>query len=278
MARKRLPDEDRTKLQPKLRMIANGSDDVNVIRAERCAAVAVESARLLKRVKPQRDEEAVPRARGRLPGSVRRGRLKRPSHGVRAGVFIQTSGAAQGPPVPGAIPRGQDLFTASVRISQLPGIAKRPDVRYVEMAEQLSVPRVVVAGARAEPPVASPRRFGRPGSHRGGKGVVIGIVDVEGFDFAHPDFLGRAGRSTRFAAIWDQGGSIRPHPESEDGRFDYGSELRKEHLERALRAGPRVGVLLRLAPDRGRGGLAPSLRGRAADLDQRVARDQRARA
>jgi hypothetical protein len=40
--------------------------------------------------------------------------------------------------------------------------------------------------------------------------VLIGIIDVLGFDFAHPEFLD--GASTRFLEIWDQGGTNRPGP------------------------------------------------------------------
>ncbi|MFC2138808.1 hypothetical protein ACFLTE_11590, partial [Bacteroidota bacterium] len=38
--------------------------------------------------------------------------------------------------------------------------------------------------------------------------VLIGIIDVGGFDFAHPDFLDGQG-GTRFVKIWDQGGTFR---------------------------------------------------------------------
>ena len=44
--------------------------------------------------------------------------------------------------------------------------------------------------------------------------VLVGIIDVDGFDFAHPDFL--AGGETRFVAIWDQGARHGPAP-----RFGY---------------------------------------------------------
>ena len=57
--------------------------------------------------------------------------------------------------------------------------------------------------------------------------VLIGIVDVGGFDFAHPDFLDEEG--TRFVRIWDQGGEgTRPSPAT--APFDYGAEFTKAHL------------------------------------------------
>jgi hypothetical protein len=39
--------------------------------------------------------------------------------------------------------------------------------------------------------------------HNYGQDVLVGIIDVNGFDFAHPDFLDADGH-TRFEAIWDQ--------------------------------------------------------------------------
>ncbi|TIU20642.1 MAG: hypothetical protein E5W49_11995, partial [Mesorhizobium sp.] len=39
-----------------------------------------------------------------------------------------------------------------------------------------------------------------------GKGMLIGIIDVEGFDWAHTDFL--VGGKSRFVSIWDQGAKV----------------------------------------------------------------------
>src|SRR5262249_24578969 len=39
-----------------------------------------------------------------------------------------------------------------------------------------------------------------------GEGMLIGIIDVEGFDWAHADFL-LEGKS-RFVSIWDQGAKV----------------------------------------------------------------------
>ncbi|MEJ7575964.1 MAG: hypothetical protein WKF74_03050 [Pyrinomonadaceae bacterium] len=46
------------KAQPKLRMIANGSTTVNVIRSEQCASIAVAKQSLLNAIEPQRGAEA----------------------------------------------------------------------------------------------------------------------------------------------------------------------------------------------------------------------------
>jgi subtilisin family serine protease len=67
--------------------------------------------------------------------------------------------------------------------------------------------------------------------------LIIGIIDVGGFDFSHPDFLNPDG-TTRFVAIWDQGGDFRRPPPG----FDYGSELRKPQLDAALVSATRAGM------------------------------------
>ncbi len=54
-----------------------------------------------------------------------------------------------------------------------------------------------------------------------GENVLVGIIDVGGLDFAHPDFMDDQGKS-RIVAIWDQGGdsfrTARPHGGRGQGR------------------------------------------------------------
>jgi hypothetical protein len=151
-----IPTETLKKLQPKLRMISNGDTRVNVVRAERCAALAVERPSTLKEIPTLRGPDAVPVALGNLKKKPRAPRLKKVSRA----------------------PRLSDLH---------PG-----------------------------PPSTSARRFAEGASkHKYGADVLIGIIDVQGFDFAHPDFLDANGK-TRFVSIWDQGGDARPSPYDRD--------------------------------------------------------------
>ena len=76
--------------------------------------------------------------------------------------------------------------------------------------------------------------------------MLIGLIDVGGFDFAHPDFLHeRASEDdaprTRFVAIWDQGGGLRgppldPRTGETTPMFDYGSVIGAKHMDAALAA------------------------------------------
>ena len=71
--------------------------------------------------------------------------------------------------------------------------------------------------------------------------MLIGVIDVQGFDFSHSDFLDRNGPRDP-VAIWDQGGDARPAPQPAGSRFGYGAEFTKPHLDAALDASPCLGV------------------------------------
>ena len=72
--------------------------------------------------------------------------------------------------------------------------------------------------------------------------AIIGIIDVGGFDYAHPDFLDKDG-NTRFLAIWDQGGNHRPTPSvswTEYSEYNYGSLHTQEHMNNAIVAAGNI--------------------------------------
>jgi subtilisin family serine protease len=218
-------------------MIANGSTTVNIVRAEQSAAIAVQDQSLLSQIKPQLEIGAVPVKRKQLPKSVKRGKLKEISPEIYANVFVETIDGAR---LPQEKSRRANLVRATVRLSDIDKIASRDDVRYVELGEPLVTPTPIKMTDRVSAPPVSLRRFGSAQKHQGGGGVLIGIVDVEGFDFTHPDFLDSDGK-TRFVRIWDQGGNARPAP-SNKAPFNYGSEFTQEHLNAALKAASQIRV------------------------------------
>ncbi|HEX8154263.1 MAG TPA: S8 family serine peptidase [Thermoanaerobaculia bacterium] len=78
------------------------------------------------------------------------------------------------------------------------------------------------------------RTWGDPAKHKFGEGVLIGIIDVGGFDFSHPDFLDAKGQ-TRWIRIWDQGAKVgKPPGAVGDAHLGYGHEFHKKDLDRAL--------------------------------------------
>jgi subtilisin family serine protease len=227
------PAKASAKLQPKLRVVANGSDEVNAIRAEHACAVKVPAA-LADRVAVKRTQRGLPAVSGkRLATSDL---VRRPSASVSAFVHLSEDPTEWngGSKLPGETARKANLRTAELSIDDAMTLAEEPWVVSVELGQPLALPRPTTDDLRPAAPQSSARRFGRAQDHRFGEGVLIGLIDVGGFDFAHREFLDSDGR-TRFERIWDQGGETRPSPKQRgSGQFDYGSELRKEDLDRAI--------------------------------------------
>lgn len=235
------------KLQPKLRMITDGDATVNILRSERAAALAVESPASLKTVKEYRKADAVPAAitdlakRPRVPPH-----LKSVTSAVRANVFVYLRDPKVATPdIDRPKCRQGEILQVQAPLDEIPAIAGKDGVTYVEIAETLKMPVVTTTDARPAPPAAGERRFGSAAQHKFGTEVLIGIIDVQGFDFSHADFLDEAGK-TRFVRIWDQGGAARLSPHDRDAFFDtqfeYGAEFQQADLNRALAAAPGLGL------------------------------------
>jgi len=250
MAKKRdLIGDERTKLQPKLRMIANGSAEVNAVRAEQCAGIRVTSQKLLKAVARRRNDSDIAITRRalkrRLPA---RGRLSSIPQSIEASVFVHLNDTAldAGGTVHGEVARKGSIVSARVALDSLPTLTRDPRVAFVEIGEALKQPRPTVTEGAVSAPSRTIRRIGRESDHHFGKKVLIGIIDVQGFDFSHPDFL-EGKDKTRFVAIWDQGGDARPSPGDTQGKkpnrqFDYGAEFTRTHLNSALKAAKTLGI------------------------------------
>jgi subtilisin family serine protease len=228
------------KLQPKLRMIADGDTTVNVVRAERCAALSVVSPTLLKKFPPLRGSAASPVAIKDAKKKPKTPPLKTITPEVLTNVFVYLRDASVDDVQCGNRPRARSgrIMQVQSKLNEIPALASQEQVAYVEIAEALKPPTPVLSRLRASAPPPSLRRFGKPARHKYGEDVLIGIIDVQGFDFAHRDFLDSKGK-TRFVRIWDQGGDARPSPEK-TGQFSYGAEFRKEHLNAAIKASPQL--------------------------------------
>ena len=102
----------------------------------------------------------------------------------RAVPQIERSAVAAG------ISRRRNFVAATVPISLLDELERDPAVSFVHAAEPLKLDAPPTSPART----AVKKAIGNPSTHGRGKGVLIGIIDVGGFDFAHPDFLDDEGR------------------------------------------------------------------------------------
>ena len=114
-------------------------------------------------------------------------------------------------------------------LSKLKKLTADPLVRQVALGQGLRDPDPVISTAKATHPGAKLRAVKRVNLHKNGKGVLVGIIDVQGFDFAHPDFLVK--KKTRFEAIWDMGADA-------DGTSpkDYGRVISRAQMNKALAA------------------------------------------
>lgn len=233
--------QDTRKCQPRLRMIANGDVKVNTVRAEQCGSIAVDNLMLLKKTPLQRADTAIPLKKEELPPSVKPGKLKQVSSSILANVFIETRNATtKARRFPGEKARRANLVTAQVPLNQIKNIAANADVIYIELGEALAPPTPIISADKVGPPSPSLRRFGTASQRMKATDILIGIIDVQGFDFAHPDFIDVNGK-TRFISIWDQGGTGRPSPGGTP-QFDYGAELLQKHLNAAIAAAPKLKI------------------------------------
>lgn len=222
------------KAQPKLRMFANGRQEVNSIRADFSPAIRVDVNVAKLTQPPSLCMQSL--AAGRI--SSPKGMRESPAD-TDVSVFIEYSVDGKNADTSAValsnLVKFGTLATASVPLNHVRQVLDSESVVRVELGETLKKPNPVVTAESVRPPSTRLRRFGRGG----GKNVLIGIIDVQGFDFAHPDFLDSEGQ-TRFERIWDQGGDNRPHPVQPG--LNYGSEIRKEHMDHAISETSTFGI------------------------------------
>lgn len=258
------------KLQPKLRMFANGDSEVNAGRAGTNGFLAVTSEKLIEALPPLGLENMAQTAAPDYtppPAPKKPSSLKEISKDVIVNVFVETVDnqeeyamtdslediAAADPEdashkLTGVTARRGNIATATVRLSQLQGLVDSDAVTYVEPGQPLATPKPVVSSEVNVTPTL--KSFGKPKAHKNGRNILIGVIDVQGFDFTHQDFLLKNGK-TRFERIWDQGGDSRPSPfvrasdadkKTFDRRFDYGSEIQQAEMNAAIKAAPKIKV------------------------------------
>jgi subtilisin family serine protease len=130
----------------------------------------------------------------------------------------------------------RNFLCATVPVAMLADLSHDPSIAFVHPSDPLALDRPRVTSV---PPNKKPtsKAIGSAKNNGRGEGVLIGIIDVGGFDFAHPDFLDSNGE-TRFIAIWDQGGDFRPPPKG----YSRGSEFRQKDLNAAIVAAKKSGM------------------------------------
>jgi subtilisin family serine protease len=230
------------KIHPKLRMIANADASINAVRAELNSTLCVPD---IGAAAPQfLAAGATPIAPDPLrPGPPARSDWQ-PDKRTHVNVFVDLR-HPNAPRLPGEKHRKGNLALAEVAVADVETLAGRSGVAMVSAAEPLKFAappqeEAPAAPASKQPPVPKGTKLGP---------VLVGIIDVLGFDFAHPDFVEVApdgARKTRFVRIWDQGGATRKPPsyaaKGKAPRYTYGAEITDTHMNKAIAQQATTGI------------------------------------
>ncbi len=260
-------DSHSKRLHPKLRMLANGSESVNAQRATISQSVASQ-VEPVSVAKTAQGEIAIATQRAFAAGAVdalslrleeppaKRQKLDKAGVATKAfvNVFVETQQSDLGADNPTkaveaalrriaarlkdsetsklgtAVLSRRNFVSATVPIASLEEVASTPGVSFVHGCEAITFSFPEADTPKVTAPKA--RSVKVDGKRQDGDGVIIGIIDVGGFDYAHPDFLDANGR-TRFVSIWDQGGDSRAPPQP----FGYGSEISQARMNKAIELG-----------------------------------------
>jgi subtilisin family serine protease len=215
-------------------MFGNANSEVNEVRAELSSTLCLPAS--APPTAQFRGDGAVPIDPNASAPIVAVTRDWQPDKRTLVNVFVDLQNPSVRA-VPGEKHRKGSIALAEIAVADVGKIAARKGVAMVSPSEALKFSEPAQAADVAQNNVKKAPTL--PKNARRGP-VLIGIVDVQGFDFAHEDFvapLAAGGKATRFVRIWDQGGRSRKPPQyASNGklRFDYGSEIRSVHMNKAL--------------------------------------------
>ncbi len=221
------------KIDPKLRMYENCEQKINEVRAHLNSNLCVTGKEL-----PKQRDSAFQNSMKMLPmnSKLKKTHFKKPSSNICSHVFIKLADPKKNI-LSGEIVRKGSLVSAFIPLTHLNTLAKNENVVGIEVPRVLKLSEPVVTNRYANKKQGSNDLKKLRKMYPQKNNVLIGLIDVGGFDFAHPDFLDKNG-NTRFLKIWDQGSSFRKPP----AKFRYGSEFLKEHLNNAIKHAKAAGV------------------------------------
>nr|WP_288934798.1 S8 family serine peptidase [uncultured Allomuricauda sp.] len=266
-----------SKVYAKLRMMANGSNEVNAIRSITNQCITTSSKILAKeelksatfqmaqKISLATDMDFLERGletsiKKPTKVSLKKGNIEEnPPNAIEANVYIELRASSSWADVvndpalknvDGSFKRHVKnvrqcgkIVKATIVLNYLKTLAKSNHIVGIEGTQSvLTPPLTTVPLISAEKPKGL--KLDNTISNFDKRNIIIGIVDVGGFDYAHPDFLDKNGE-TRFLAIWDQGGDHRPPPSKTWNNFegmDYGSLHTQEHMNNAIVEAPNIGA------------------------------------
>jgi subtilisin family serine protease len=221
----------RRRMHPKLRVLANSDARVNAAKAEVQGCLKVTPA--LAKDAPRLGTAVAPGETSKSKTAVKDLNTANRRENVEVNVFVRSTQPVR----PGRHVRTQGrLASMRLGLEEIENLAGDANIVIIEPAETLKPPRPLKGSATTSSPTA--RAVGNERKKHGdGAGVIIGLIDVEGFDWAHPDFLDQAGNS-RFVGIWDQGAKKGTRPRG----FDYGRVITPADMARAVAEAKQVQV------------------------------------
>lgn len=186
-------------MHPKLRMFSNCDAGVSSAKSEVQPALRVRTEQLAAATPPVATAVAPADAPRRGTAKKHGVDVQEQRGAVEVSVFVRATDTL--PQVPGQQTlRG--MGTRQMSLDEAYLLARDPSTIFIEAADALKLPRPIKGSAGSTAP--GRRVAGAAPTEPGdGKGMLIGIIDVEGFDWAHPDFL--VNGKSRFVSIWDQG-------------------------------------------------------------------------
>ncbi|MCB1186879.1 S8 family serine peptidase [bacterium] len=223
------------KLHPRLRLYANARPEVNSERAAQ-AAEMIPLSMPLSAGSPAPLESAASFA----PSIRRREKISELDDVNLVNVFVQRHAeSGHSSEQAGSSRRSGSMEVMTLSPREIARLASDPLVALIEPGEALRLPVTLRSSRSTGSGPGRRRSVAASDLHGNGAGVLIGIIDVGGFDFTHPDFI-RADGSTRWHSIWDQGGTGRPAPGF--GKCMFGSEITAGHMQAALAAARNLRV------------------------------------
>ncbi len=226
---------DSRTFQPKLRMFYNGNTDVNKVRSDCNSSVALAQSAADEPSAGVRFDETIG---VQYEVGKRADWEKKLTDEIMVSVFVELNEAVPDDFVLPSIAEGRrtrrrgGIEVAEIPLAELEKYVQPKRITHVSLGEPLAAPSPPRDPQQQGVPAKSRWDFPDKARHKDGASVLIGLIDVHGFDFSHPDFSDGKG-GTRFVAIWDQGGDVRDSPKG----FGYGSEFRQEHLNQAIKDG-----------------------------------------
>ncbi len=239
-----------TKLDGRLRCVANGKTEINAVRAQQNGAVALKPrAAAATPVETLADSEQGLKSLGASLRAIKKGskQTELPSD-VEVNVFLLFDRLDA--PTPSVVTRRNGrVGIATVTLAQLAELDANPSIQAIELGETLKRPAPAIETS-GDPPRESRFESLNSGTlligdgvskslEKVGENVLVGIIDVGGLDFTHPDFQDDKGAS-RIVSIWDQGGDAFDPPELlvVDGKIGkstgYGSEILASDMSAAI--------------------------------------------